>query len=112
MSIDTIRVKEFDNLLISKISKQPSSQISILPGKLNVKISNWKEIYSLPRKMTPMQDYFNTKLWITSYTLIKTSIYLKLRAYPSALCAVQLVKQLFINCLENVYCRKQSNSGT
>ena len=31
MSIDTIRTKEFYNLLISKISKQPSSQISILP---------------------------------------------------------------------------------
>ena len=51
MSIGTIRTKEFYDLLISKISKQPSSQKTIA-RKLNVEISNLKEIYTLPRKIT------------------------------------------------------------
>ena len=51
MSIDTIRTKEFYDLLMSKIFKQPSSQKTIA-RKLNVEISDWKEIYTLPRKTT------------------------------------------------------------
>ena len=47
----SIRTKEFYDLLISKIFKQPSSQKTIA-RKLNVEISNWKEIYTLPRKIT------------------------------------------------------------
>ena len=50
MSINTIRTKEFYDLLISKLFKQPSSQKTIA-RKLNVQISNWKEIYTLPRKI-------------------------------------------------------------
>ena len=51
MSIDTITTKEFYDLLTSKIFKQPSSQKTIT-RKLNVEILNWKEIYTLPRKIT------------------------------------------------------------
>ena len=51
MSIDTIRTKKFYDLLMSKIYKPPSSQKTIA-RKLNVEISNWKEICTLPRKIT------------------------------------------------------------
>ena len=51
LSVDTIQTKEFYDLLISKIFKQPSSQKAIAK-KLNAEISNWKEIYTLLRKIT------------------------------------------------------------
>ena len=67
MSIDTIRTKEFYDLLIRKILKQPSSQKTIA-RKLNVEISNGKEIYTLPRKITHVQEYFNTRFQTASCT--------------------------------------------
>ena len=46
MSIDTVRTKEFYDILMSKIFKPPSSQKTIA-RMLNVEMSNWKEIYTL-----------------------------------------------------------------
>ena len=51
MSIDVIRSKAFYDLLSNKIFKQPSPQKTIARN-LNVEISNWKEIYTVPRKIT------------------------------------------------------------
>ena len=51
LSVDIIKTKEFYDLLISKIFKQPSSQKTIARN-LKVDIPNWKEIYTLPRKIT------------------------------------------------------------
>ena len=69
MSIDTIRTKEFYNLLISKIFKQPSSQKTIA-RKLNAEISNWKEIYVLPRKIT--HDWYSR---IFQYKILNNILY-------------------------------------
>ena len=52
MSVHTIRTKEFYCLLIGKIFKQPSSQKTIAT-KLNVEISNWKEIYPALEQTSP-----------------------------------------------------------
>ena len=51
MPINTVRTKNLYDLLIGKIFKPPSSQKTIA-RMLNVEISNWKEIYTLPRKIT------------------------------------------------------------
>ena len=56
MSILAIKTKEFCDLLIGKIFKQPSCQKTIA-RKLNVEISNWEEIYTLPRKIT--HDFYS-----------------------------------------------------
>ena len=70
MSIDTIRTKEFYDLLISKIFKQPSCQKTI--GRmLNVGISDWKEIYTLSRKITP--DSYSR---IFQYKILNNILYL------------------------------------
>ena len=59
MSIDTIRTKEFYDLLISKIFKQPSFQKTIT-RKLN--LIGRKFILSQGKlHMTHIQEYFNTK---------------------------------------------------
>ena len=70
MSMDTIRTKEFYDLLISKIFKQPSSQKTIA-RKWNVEISNWKEIYTLPRKIT--HDLYSR---IFHYKILNNILYL------------------------------------
>ena len=70
MSIHTIRTKEFYDLLISKIFKQPSSQKTVA-RKLNVEISNWKEIYTLPRKI--IHDSYST---IFQYKILNNILYL------------------------------------
>ena len=60
MSIGTIRTKEFYDLLISKIFKQPSSQKTIA-RKLNVEIGR-KSIPSRGKlHMTRIQEYFNAR---------------------------------------------------
>ena len=70
MSIYTIRTKEFYDLLISKIFKQPSSQKTIA-RKLNVKIFNWKETHTLPRKIT--HDSYSR---IFQYKILNNILYL------------------------------------
>ena len=71
LSVDTIRSKEFYDLLISKIFKEPSSQ-KIIVKKLNVEISNWSEIYTVPRKIT-YDSYSRT----IQYKILNNSLYLK-----------------------------------
>ena len=70
LSISTIRTKEFYDLLIIKIFKQSSSQKTIA-RKLNVEISNWKEIYTLPRKIT--HDSYSR---IFQYKILNNILYL------------------------------------
>ena len=67
MSIDTIRTKEFYDLLISKIFKRQKT----IAGKLNVEITNWKEIYTLLRKIT-----HNSYSRIFRYKILNNILYL------------------------------------
>ena len=103
MSIDTIRTKEFYDLLISKIFKQPSSQKTIA-RKLNVEISNWKEIYTLPRKM--IHDSYSR---IFQYKILSNILYLnkhlhQFKVVSRPLCSLcssvnEIVFHLFGECL-------------
>ena len=70
ISIDTIRTRECYDLLIGKIFKQPSSQKTIA-RKLNVKTSNWKEIYTFSRKIT--HDSYSK---IFQYKILNNILYL------------------------------------
>ena len=103
MSVDTIRTEEYYDILISKIFKPPSFQKTIA-RKLNVEISNWKEIYTRQRKIT--HDSYSR---IFQYKILNNIPYLnkhlhqfKIVTHSSALCTVQLMKQFFI-CLENAF---------
>ena len=103
MSIGTIRTKEFYDLLISKIFKQPSSQKTIA-RKLNVEISNWKEIYTLPRKIT--HDSYSR---IFQYKILNNILYLnkhlhQFKIVSTPLCSLcssvnETVFHLFGECL-------------
>ena len=103
MSIGTIRTKEFYDLLISKIFKQPSSQRTIA-RKLNVEISNWKEICTLPRKIT--HDSYSR---IFQYKILNNILYLnkhlhQFKIVSTPLCSLcssvnETVFHLFGECL-------------
>ena len=103
MSIETIRTKEFYDLLISKIFKQPPSQETIA-RKLNVEISNWKQIYTLPRKIT--NDSYSR---IFQYKILNNILYLnkhlhQFKIVSTPLCCLcssvnETVFHLFGECL-------------
>ena len=103
MSIHTIRTKQFYDLLISKIFKQPSSQ-KIIVRKLNVEISNWKEIYTHPRKIT--HDSYSR---IFQYKIINNILHLnkhlhQFKIVSTPLCSLcssvnETVFDLFGECL-------------
>ena len=106
MSIGTIRTKEFYDLLISKIFKQPSSQKTIA-RKLNVEISNWKEIYTLLRKIT--HDSYSR---IFQYKILNNILYLnkhlhQFKIVSTPLCSLcssvnETVFHLFGECLSTI----------
>ena len=103
MSIGTVRTKQFYDLLISKIFKQPSSQKTIA-RKLNVELSNWKEIYTLPRKIT--HDSYSR---IFQYKILSNILYLnkhlhQFKIVSTLLCSLcssvnETVFHLFGECL-------------
>ena len=103
MPIDTIRTKEFYDLLIGKIFEQPSFQKTIA-RKLNVEISNWKEIYTLLRKITQVSCSR-----IFQYKILKNILYSNKRLHQfkivsTPLCSLcssvnETVFHLFGECL-------------
>ena len=104
MSIDTIRTKEFYFLLINKICKQLSSQKTIA-RKLNEEVSNWKETYTLPRKITTHDSYSR----IFQYKILNNILYLnkhlhQFKIVSTPLCSLcsSFNEQFFI-CLENAF---------
>ena len=103
MSIYTIGTKAFYDLLISKVFKQPSSPKTIA-RKLNVEISNWKEIYTLSRKIT--HDSYSR---IFQYKILNSILFLnkhlhQFKIVSTALCSLcssvnKTVFHLFGECL-------------
>ena len=84
ISIDTIRTRECYDLLIGKIFKQPSSQKTIA-RKLNVKTSNWKEIYTFSRKIT--HDSYSK---IFQYKILNNILYLNKHLHQSKIVSTPL----------------------